>query len=108
MQDAQVILLNDYRWCEGIPWTDFLNLLEGYTVKFPTPKNHFAQDEVIDTSNNVPILATSAAKLEYQRSHPNYLEETGMMDKWWKYYKFTHVFGTVLVTFSLVRIVSCD
>ena len=59
VQDAQVILLNDYRWCEdNIQWTDFLNLLEGETVKFPTPKNHFAQDEVIDTSNSVPTLAT--------------------------------------------------
>ena len=32
VQDAQVILYNDYRWCEdNIPWTDFLNLLEGET-----------------------------------------------------------------------------
>ena len=38
--------------------------------------------------------------LEYKLSHPNYHEETGMMDKRWKYYKTTHVFGT--------SIISCD
>ena len=39
---AEVILLQDFRFCrEVITWKDLL-LLEGEMVKLPAPKNHFA------------------------------------------------------------------
>ena len=39
---AEIIVLQDFRWClDSISWKDLLLLLEGETVKLPTPKNHF-------------------------------------------------------------------
>jgi hypothetical protein len=94
VHEAQVILLNDYRWSpDSIKWKELLNLLEGETVKFPTPKNHFSEDQVIPTTNSVPVLATSIAKIEYKRTHPDYHEETRMMDARWRIFRFSHVFS---------------
>ena len=95
VEKSQVMLLNDFRWTkETIALSDFLNLLEGETVKLPTPKNHFPDDIVILVTNDIPILATSAGKIEYNRFSPNYREETEMMDKRWRIFEFSHVFTT--------------
>ena len=50
---AEIIVLQDFRWCrDSIPWKDLLLLLEGETVKLPAPKNQFSTDVVIKKDNN--------------------------------------------------------
>ena len=46
---AKIILLNDFSWQkEQIAWKDFLLLLEGHTVRLPTPKKtQYAKDGVL-------------------------------------------------------------
>ena len=46
---AKIILLNDFSWQkEQIAWKDFLLLLEGHTVRLPTPKKtQYAKDRVL-------------------------------------------------------------
>ena len=91
VQNAQVICLQDFRYSkEMIVWKDFLLLLEGETVKLPTPKNHFAEDIVIDSTNDVPIFSTSSGRIEYSRFSPDYEVETEMMDSRWNIIRFTH------------------
>ncbi len=93
VENAQVILLNDFRYSkEMISWSDLLLLLEGETVKLPTPKNHCANDIHLDSSNDIPIFATSLGKIEYSRYSPDYEVETEMMDSRWNLFKFTHIF----------------
>ena len=42
---AEVVFLNDFRSSsELIKWNEFSLILEGHTVRFPAPKNHFASD----------------------------------------------------------------
>ena len=45
VEDAEVVLLNDFRWHPSIiAWGDFLQLLEGDTVHIPAPRNVCSQD----------------------------------------------------------------
>ena len=93
VDNAQVICLQDFRYSGNlISWSDFLLLLEGETVKLPTPKNHFAEDIVLKNTNDVPIFATGPHKIEYSRQSPNFERETDMMDSRWHVIKLTHVF----------------
>ena len=87
-EQAEVILLQDFRWTsELICWNSFLLLLEGELVKLPSPKNQFATDVCINT--DVPIFATSKAAVEFRGRHdsrdPN---EDGMMGDRWNYFRF--------------------
>ena len=48
-EQAEVIVLNDFRWnSKLIEWSDLLNLLEGEPVHFATPKSHYAKDVLLD------------------------------------------------------------
>ena len=41
-EDAEVVLLNDFRWKPSIiAWADMLQLQEGDIVHLPAPKNFF-------------------------------------------------------------------
>ena len=91
--NAQVILLQDFRYSPNvISWADFLLLLEGETVKLPAPKNHFAEDILLDASNDIPIFATGPNKIEFTRQSADFERETDMMDSRWHVIKLTHVF----------------
>ena len=58
VEDAEVVLLNDFRWHPSIiAWGDFLQLLEGDTVHIPAPKNVYSQD--IEFSKDTPFFATA-------------------------------------------------
>ncbi len=93
IQNSQLVLLQDFRYSKDvIAWKDFLLLLEGETVKLPTPKNHHAEDIVIDSSNDIPVFATSGHSIEYSRFSPDYERETEMMDSRWNVIQFNHVF----------------
>ena len=71
-------------------WVD---LLERFTasepVKLPSPKKQFATDVCIKT--DIPIFATSKAKIEFVGKH-NMRDnrETEMMEFWWKVSEFRH------------------
>ena len=93
VQGAQVICLQDFRYNrEIISWSDLLLLLEGETVKLPAPKNHFAEDIVIESTNDIPIFATGPAKISYSLFSPDHHLETEMMTSRWKIFELTHVF----------------
>jgi hypothetical protein len=93
IENCQVVLLQDFRYSkELIAWKDFLLMLEGETVKLPRPKNHCAEDIVIDASNDIPILATSGSRIEFSHFSPDFDRETDMMNSRWKIFEFKHVF----------------
>ena len=87
---TEVIPLQDFRWSsELICWQDFLLLLEGENAKLPSPKNQFATDVCINT--DIPIFATSKAKIEFVGEHNTRDDrETEMMDVRWNTFEFTH------------------
>ena len=64
VEKKELTLLNDLRWTpEMIPWSDFLNLLEGQTVHLAAPKTHFAQDIIL--SGDMPIFAMSIEMVQF-------------------------------------------
>ena len=87
---AEVIILQDFRWCrDNITWKDLLLLLEGEVVKLPAPKNQFATDVIIN--RDTPIFATSKSPVVYVGKFNSTDErETEMMSVRWKYFEFTH------------------
>ena len=91
-EKAEVILLQDFRFCrEVITWKDLLLLLEGETVKLQAPKNHFATDVVI--SSDVPNFATSKASIVFKG--PQNVEDeckTEMMNSRWRTIRFKNEF----------------
>ena len=93
VEDAQVICLQDFRYSSTIiAWADFLLLLEGETVKLPTPKNVRPDDIVLNATNDVPIFATGPHEITYSMFSPDYALETEMMTSRWHVIKLTHVF----------------
>lgn len=91
-EKAECVFLNDFRWSERlIPWSDFLNLLEGEPIHVPAPKTHFAQDAL--WTADTPIFATSKSKIrKYERGQIDEIE-TEMMDSRWKVYVLKHQFS---------------
>ena len=89
IDDAEVILLNDFRWCSAvIPWEQLLHLLEGDTVKFPTPKNHHCDD--ITFERDSPVFATAPEEIVSNKVGPLMLKETKMMKQRWNVLHFTY------------------
>ena len=88
--NAEEIILQDFRWSsELICWKGLLLLLESEPVKLPSPKTQFATDVCIKT--DIPIFATSKAKIEFVGKHNTRdNQETGMMDVRWKILEFHH------------------
>ena len=87
-EQKEIVFLNDLRWNEKlIPWSDFLNLLEGLPIHLPAPKTHFAED--ILWEKKTPIFATSESRIvKYDGGRINN-EETNMMNVRWEYLEFT-------------------
>ena len=88
----ECVFLNDFRWSEKvIPWSDFLNLLEGEAVHVPVPKTHFAEDAL--WTADTPIFATS--KTKFRKYEGGIIDEieTEMMQSRWKVFHFIHRFS---------------
>lgn len=52
IESTEVVLLYDFRWKPSlIPWREFLQVLEGDTVPFPTPKNQTSEDIIVLEGN---------------------------------------------------------
>ena len=90
VEEAEMILLNDFRWSsEIIAWKDFLLLLEGQPIHFPAPKTSYAKDILLE--RDTPIFATSKAQIVYVGKYNSSDErETEMMAARWKVFQFTH------------------
>ncbi len=90
VEDAEVILLNDFRWSsEVIAWKEFLLLLEGQPIHFPAPKTSYARD--IYLQRDTPIFATSKSPVTYTGKYNSSDErENEMMAARWKVFTFTH------------------
>ena len=86
-ETAEVIFLNDFRWCaQIIPWHDFLLLLEGQKVHLPAPKIHFSRD--IEFIRDTPIFCTSKEEFSLIRGGVLDQRETEMMRVRWKVFTF--------------------
>lgn len=87
VQECEIMFLNDLRWTpEMIPWSEFLNLLEGQTVHLAAPKTHFAQDILLST--DMPIFATSIEMIKFIGKSQYIQGENAMMEARWKEMKF--------------------
>jgi hypothetical protein len=72
----EVIFLDDYRYNRGKPltWKDLLLLLDGATLNFSQPRNHFFSDVCLPDTNTIPFFATG-------KGLPEYTDEGGKGDK---------------------------
>lgn len=86
-ETAEVVFLNDFRWCSQIiPWHDLLLLLEGQRVHLPAPKTHFCKD--IEFTSDTPIFCTSKEELSLVRGGVLDERESQMMRVRWKVFAF--------------------
>lgn len=87
--DAEIIFLNDFRWSkEMIAWKELLLLLEGQPVHFPAPKNIYAKDLCL--SQDTPVVATSKARITFERNGTSDEIENEMMEARWRVFEFSH------------------
>ena len=87
--DAEVIFLNDFRWCkEMISWKEMLLLLEGQPVHFSAPKNHYSNDVCLPS--DTPVVVTSKSRVVFESNGKSDEVENEMMEARWKVLKFTH------------------
>ena len=97
VDESEIILLNDFRWCHAvIPWEQFLLLLEGDTVKFPVK----FQDD-ITLKKHLPIFATSKSPITFGKNAEEHTKENKMMDSRWKVFNFHY-------KYSENKQISCD
>lgn len=83
VENCEAMFLNDLRWSpDMISWAEFLNLLEGQTVRLAAPKSHYAQDIVL--SSDMPIFATSIGMIKFVGRTSNEEGENAMMEARWK------------------------
>ena len=69
-----------------IPWSEFLNLLEGQAVHLAAPKTHSVQDIIL--SGDIPIFATSIEMVQFVGKGYHVQGENAMMAAVWKEVKF--------------------
>jgi hypothetical protein len=87
VEEAEVIVLNDFRWHPSIiAWGDLLQLLEGDTVHLSAPKTFNRKD--IEFTKETPVFATADAPLILVKDgfldHAN----TEMMHVRWLFFNF--------------------
>ena len=86
-EQAEVILLNDFRWNPTIiAWADLLQALEGDTIHLPAPKNFCLRD--IELTRYTPFFATSDAPIVFIRAGAIDQTNTNMMDIRWSFFRF--------------------
>ena len=72
------------------PLQEFLNLLEGQSVRLSAPKTQYARDILI--TDNVPIFATSVALMKFAGKDANVKGENAMMEaRRRKFYLFIQI-----------------
>ena len=89
VEEAEIIFLDDLRWSKQlIEWNDFLSLLGGEPLHFPSPKNTTNKD--ICLTKDTPIFATS--KDEVILSKYGFVDaiETEMMSTRWHVFNFSY------------------
>ena len=90
VEDAEIILLNDFRWSsELIAWKDLLLLLEGQGLHFPAPKSQYAHDIYLE--RDTPIFATSKSRIKFVgKYNSSDARETETMEARWRTFEFIH------------------
>lgn len=75
---------------EIIPWSDFLNMLDGSPLHIATPKSTNPQDIV--WKRKQPIFATGPEKIKkyHKGTHALNDGETNQMNARWQYVELTH------------------
>lgn len=77
-EQSEIIVLNDFRWSASIiPWSDFLQMLEGDIVHLPAPKNFCNKD--IEFTRDTPFFAAADTPLVLVKGGPIYQANTQMM-----------------------------
>ena len=88
-ENAEVILLNDFRWHPRvIAWSDFLLALEGDVVHLPLPKNSSTRD--LELTKDTPFFATSDAPLVLVKCGSIDTTNTDMMNVRWQFFRFSN------------------
>ena len=92
LDEADVAYINNFCWSnELIAWQELLNLLKGAPCKLSRPKNVFATDRHILSSNTIIIFATEIRPIECVGAYGLRDErETVMMDSRWRIFEFSH------------------
>ena len=96
--DADIILLNDFRYESGseiIAWNDLLNILDGSKLHVAAPKTSHTKD--IEWSAKQPIFATGPQKIQrfYKGTTSINASETSQMDARWVYVHLTHTIAAI-------------
>jgi hypothetical protein len=87
VEDAEVVLLNDFRWHPSIiAWADFLQLLEGDIVHIAAPKNVCSKD--IEFKQDTPFFATADAPIVLVKGGSLDQCNTQMMEVRWVFFHF--------------------
>lgn len=96
--DKEVFFFNDLRYKangvgdkEFLPWSQFLNLLEGAPMNVPMPKNHFSEDVL--WTKQPPIFATSDEKICRITNGRLDKGETAQMNERWIYIELNYSFS---------------
>ena len=87
VEKKELMLQNDLRWTpEMIPWSDFLNLLEGQTVHLAAPKTHFIQEIILP--GDIQIFAAIIEMVQLVDRSNHVQGENAMIAARWKEVKF--------------------
>ena len=80
-------MLNDFRCSTSIiPWSDFLQTLEGDIVHLPAPKNFCNKN--IEFTTDTPFFATADAPLVLVKDGSIDQTNTQMMSVHWRFFHF--------------------
>lgn len=94
--DKEIIFLNDLRYDKHgddrvMPWSIFLNFLEGATINVSLPKNYNSQD--FEWSKRQPVFATAEKPIVRIVNGEFNLGETNQMNQRWVFLRFSHEFS---------------
>ena len=88
-ENAEIVLLNDFRWHPSIiAWDDLLQLLEGDIVHLPAPKKFLMKD--IEFTRDTPFFATADSPMVLVKGDIIYHINSQMMHVRWRIFHFWH------------------
>jgi len=91
----EIIFLNDLRYDKDgddkvMPWSTFLNFLDGSTINVSRPKNNYPSD--LEWSAKQPVFATAEKPIVRVVGGEYIPGETEQMNERWEFLTFTHQF----------------
>lgn len=106
----EIIFLNDLRYDQDgdakvMPWSTFLNFLEGATINVSMPKNRHAED--FEWSKRQPVFATAEHRIVRIVNNELKQGETNQMDQRWRFLNFKHQFLDQEVNYDIIPCGKC-